>query len=74
METIKNKLIDRILVTKNKKLLEAINNILDSTQPDDIFSLTTDQIEMLLMSEQDIKNENLISESELNKSDSEWLH
>lgn len=73
LENIKNSLIDRILATKNEKLLEAINNIFDSTQSDEIISLSSEQIEMLLMSDNDIKAGSFISESELNKRDSEWL-
>ncbi len=74
LENIKNNLIDRILATKNEKLLKAISNIFDSTQREEIMSLTSEQIEMLVMSEKDIENGNLVSESELNKTDSEWLN
>ena len=73
LENIKNSLIDRILATKNERLLQAIKSIFDSTQTDDTISLTSEQIEMLLLSEQDIQTENFISESDLNKRDSEWL-
>ena len=74
IESIKNNLIDRILTTRNEKLLQAISNIFESTQSDDVLSLSSEQIEMLLMSEKDIENGNLISESELNDSDSKWLN
>jgi hypothetical protein len=74
IETIKNNLIDRILATRNEKLLQAISNIFESTQTDDMVSLSSEQIEMLLMSEKDIENGNLISESELDESDSKWLN
>ena len=74
LENIKNNLIDRILATKNEKLLKAISNIFDSTQRKEIMSLTSEQIEMLVMSEKDIENENFVSESELDKADSEWLN
>ena len=70
LENIKNNLIDRILATKNEKLLKAISNIFDSTQRKEIMSLTSEQIEMLVMSEKDIENENFVSESELDKADS----
>jgi len=73
LENIKNKLIDRILTSKNETFLEAINNIFESTQSQEIISLSSEQIEMLMMSEKDIKNGNIISESELEKSDSKWL-
>lgn len=73
LENIKNSLIDRILATRNEQLLEAIKNIFDSTQTEDIISLSTEQIEMLSMSEKDIENGKLVSESELSKRDSKWL-
>ncbi|NEW79249.1 MAG: hypothetical protein GZ086_07425 [Gelidibacter sp.] len=74
IDNIKNNLIDRILATKNEKLLKAISNIFESTQSDDIVSLTSEQIEMLLMSDKDIESGNIISESELNDADSKWLN
>ncbi len=73
LEVIKNSLIDRILATKNEKLLKAISNIFDSTQTNEIVTLSSEQIEMLQMSEKDIENDDVVSESELNKIDSEWL-
>ena len=73
LENIKNNLIDRILATKNEKLLEAIDRIFTSTQADETISLSSEQIEMLSMSERDIEAGNFISESDLDKQDSEWL-
>ncbi len=73
LENIKNSLIDRILATRNEQLLEAIKNIFDSTQSEEIISLSTEQIEMLSMSEKDIESGKFISETELNKRDSKWL-
>jgi len=69
LDNIKNSLIDRILATKNERLLEAINSIFDSTQSEEIVSLSSDQIEILLMSEEDIQTGKFISEFELNKRD-----
>ncbi len=63
IDNIKNNLIDRILATRNEKLLKAISNIFESTQSDDIVSFTSEQIEMLLMSDKDIESGNIISES-----------
>ncbi|KAB1158125.1 hypothetical protein [Flavobacterium luteum] len=73
LENIKNSLIDRILATRNEQLLEAIKSIFDSTQSEEIISLSTEQIEMLSMSEKDIEEGKLVSESELSKRDSKWL-
>ncbi|MBL7904356.1 MAG: hypothetical protein JNL22_04980 [Bacteroidales bacterium] len=75
IELIKTRLIDKILATKNRKLLEAIDTIFSSAlkEEDEILKLSSEQIEMLLMSEEDIKNNNLITETELQKLDKEWL-
>ena len=73
LENIKNSLIDRILATRNEQLLEAIKSIFDSTQSEEIISLSTEQIEMLSLSEMDIESGKFISETELNKRDSKWL-
>ena len=73
IDNIKNSLIDRILATKNERLLEALNSIFDSTQSDEIITFSSEQIEMLSMSEKDIEAGNFISESDLKKRDSEWL-
>jgi hypothetical protein len=73
LENIKNSLIDRILATRNEQLLEAIKSIFDSTQSEETISLSTEQIEMLSLSEMDIESGKFISETELNKRDSKWL-
>jgi hypothetical protein len=61
------------MVSRNENLLTAIEGILNSTETDEQLKLNSHQIEMLLMSEKDIKNGNLISESDLRKADSEWM-
>ncbi len=73
LNSIKNRLIDKILAARNEQFLEAIENIFVSTQKDEPISLSSEQIEMLMMSDEDIRNDNLISESELNKLDKKWL-
>jgi hypothetical protein len=73
LENIKNSLIDRILASRNEQLLEAIKNIFDSNPSEEIVSLTTEQIEMLVMSENDIENGKLVSEAELSERDAKWL-
>jgi len=73
IENLKNRLIDEILVTKNKQLLEAIEKIFTSTRNKNVVSLTSEQIEMLEMSDQDIENGNLVSESNLDKLDKQWF-
>ena len=69
IEMVKNRLIDRILVTRNRELLEAVDKLLTYTQDEEILALSSEQIELLMMSEQDIKYGNIISETDLKKSD-----
>ncbi|MDP5232096.1 MAG: hypothetical protein NWQ38_17005 [Cellulophaga sp.] len=73
LESLRNRLVDRIMVAKNEDLLAAIEAILNSAETDTELQLDSYQIEMLLLSEKDIENGNLISESELKKTDSEWM-
>jgi hypothetical protein len=69
MEDIKNRLIDRILVSNNEKLLKAIESIFLSVQDKEVLSLSSEQIEMLILSEADIRYGNVISEEELDNLD-----
>lgn len=73
LQNLKNRLIDRIMVTKNEKLLSAIEDIFNSTQSEEKLELNSEQIEMLLMSEKDIRENNLVSEEDIRKSDAEWM-
>tara|TARA_R110000851_G_scaffold93422_4_gene203589 strand:- start:2166 stop:2399 length:234 start_codon:yes stop_codon:yes gene_type:complete len=73
LDNLRSRLIDQIMVTKNEKLLAAIESILNSTEIDNQLTLDSHHIEMLLMSEMDIENDNLISESDLIKEDFEWM-
>jgi hypothetical protein len=45
-----------------------------ATQNNEVIHLSTVQLEMLKMSEDDIKNGRIVSEDELNKRDMQWLH
>lgn len=74
IDIVKNRLIDRIMVTNNEQLLSAIENIFNSTQTDDKLILDSHQIEMLMMSENDIQQGDLISESDLKDEDSKWMN
>jgi hypothetical protein len=73
LETLKSRLIDRIMVTGNEDLLVEIEDILNSRETSDRLKLDSYQIEMLLLSEEDIENGNLISDSDLRKADSVWM-
>lgn len=75
LEILKTRLIDRILLTGNQTLLETIDNIFTLSQnpANEVLDLTSEQIEMLMMSEEDIKSDRLITQEELDKSDEKWL-
>ncbi|NJW52365.1 hypothetical protein [Salinimicrobium oceani] len=70
---MKSRLIDRIMVSENEQLLNAIEGLLRATQEKEEISLTSEQIEMLQMSEVDIKENRLISEKDLMRQDEEWM-
>jgi nucleoside diphosphate kinase len=74
LDSIKNRLVDRILAVQDEKFLEAVEKIFVTTQKEEIVKLYSEQNEMLLMSDADIAAGNVVSESELDKLDSQWLY
>ncbi|MHA6278675.1 hypothetical protein ACXYMT_00705 [Salinimicrobium sp. CAU 1759] len=70
---MKSRLIDRIMVSENEQLLNAIEGLFSATQEKEEINLTSDQIEMLQMSEVDINENRLISEKDLMRQDEEWM-
>ena len=73
IDKLKSRLIDRIMISENEQLLNAIDEIFSSTQAEDEYRLDSHQIEMLLLSEDDIKYGNVVSEAELKKADAKWM-
>ncbi|MDT0646827.1 hypothetical protein RM545_09000 [Zunongwangia sp. F260] len=73
LDNIRNRLIDKILISRDEELLFAIDKIFDSAQSDEKLHLNSEQIELLLMSEKDIEEGKVISEDDLEKLDSEWM-
>lgn len=74
VDIIRNGIIDRLLSISDKNYLLAIRKIVDnSIVESDSIKLTSEQKLMLEMSEIDIKNGNIISQNDLDKSDLEWL-
>jgi len=73
LQKLRTRLIDKIMVSENEQLLNAIEDILIATQKDEKMNLTSEQIEMLIMSEKDIEQQRLISEDDLLKKDQEWM-
>ena len=73
IQKIKTQLINRILVTNNESLPDAVDVIFATVQPLEILSLSEEQIEMLMMSEFDIASGNVLSEKELDNLDGQWM-
>ncbi len=61
------------MISENSQLLATIEKILTSTEVEEKVNLTSEQIEMLMMSESDIENNRLILEEDLEKQDEKWL-
>ena len=74
LDVLRNSLIDRIIATNNEKLLKAVAGIFESTQSEEKVKLSSEQIDMLMMSESDINRGELVSEDDLIKTDLEWLN
>lgn len=73
IENLKTRLIDRILGTENEQLLEEVDSLLSSSSEPDVYKLDTYQLEILDMSQRDIQQGNVISESEVAKIDEQWM-
>ena len=73
-DTFRNRIIDKLLTINNREYLSALYKIIESSSPDsDLVELSEEQLLMLQMSDDDIKNDRLISYKELDKQDLEWL-
>ena len=72
IEQIRHSIIDKVLNIENEELLAAFNKIL-GTNAEGVLSLTKEQTEMLKMSDNDILNGDILSQSEIDKMDAKWL-
>ncbi len=73
LNDLRNQLIDQILKTKNEDLLHKISKIFDTSKKEEKNELNSFQIEMIQIGLKDIEIGNTISESDLEKLDSEWM-
>ncbi|MFA6924845.1 MAG: hypothetical protein WC223_11405 [Bacteroidales bacterium] len=73
-DILRNSIIDKLLTISNRDYLSALFQLVNSSTTDkDIVKLTDEQILMLQLSDNDIKDGKLISQSQLDKSDIKWL-
>ena len=74
IDNIRNGIIDKLLTISNKDYLSALYHLVESSSIDkDKVKLTEEQVLMLKLSDKDIKNGKLISQSQLDKDDLKWL-
>ncbi|WP_229724391.1 hypothetical protein [Winogradskyella forsetii] len=75
VDKIRNGLIEKILSIRNKEFLETLDKLVTfSASESDKVALTDEQKLMLQMSEEDVKNGELISQHEMDKRNLEWLN
>lgn len=74
IDNIRNNIIDKLLTITNKEYLSALYQMVQNSAIDnDKVKLTEEQILMLQMSDDDIKNGRLIEQKQLDKEDLKWL-
>ncbi|MFA9187508.1 hypothetical protein AAGV33_03550 [Flavobacterium sp. FBOR7N2.3] len=73
-DNIRNSIIDKLLTISNKDYLLALYKLVSTSNiNEETIQLSEAQILMLNMSEEDIKNNRIVSQEELDKMDLEWL-
>lgn len=68
-------LLDKLISVQDINILQKINDLIgnvDINSP--VFKVTDAQNQMLLKSEEDIRNGNIISNDELNAEEDQWLN
>ena len=74
VDIIRNGIIDKLLAISDQYYLLALQRLINSSKVEENkITLTKEQKLMLEMSENDIQNGRLISQSDLDKSDLDWL-
>lgn len=74
VDLIRNNIIDKLMTITNKDYLSALNKLVNaSSVENDTIKLSKEQILMLQLSDNDIKDGRLISQSQVDKSDLQWL-
>ncbi len=74
IDVLRDSIIDKLLTISNKDYLAALYQLVDKSSAEgNTVELTEEQVVMLKMSEHDIKNGRLLTQSEIDKSDLKWL-
>ena len=73
-DNIRNNIIDKLLTISNKEYLTALYKLINtSSVNNNAIKLSEDQLFMLNLSEDDIKNNRVVSQEKLDEIDLEWL-
>ena len=73
-DMLRNNIIDKLLTISNEDYLSALYQLVNSSSVDhDTIQLTEEQVLMLQLSDNDIKNGKVISQNQLDKDDLQWL-
>ncbi len=72
---LRNSLIDKLMTISSKGYLEALHTLVNrSASQNNIVALSDAQVEMLKMSEEDIKQGRFVSQEQLDAEDTAWLN
>lgn len=73
-EQIRNNLIDKLLTIRNKNIISALDNLLETTIKEKSIYKTSEQQKFIFKaSELDIQNWDLLSDEEINREEDSWL-
>lgn len=73
-DNIRNNIIDKLLTISNKEYLTALYKLIStSSVNNNAIKLSEEQLFMLNLSEDDIKNNRVVSQEKLDEIDLEWL-
>ena len=74
VDNLKYTILDKLISVNDKGLLEKINHLIGDIDLEETQIKVSDgQRQMLINSEQDILNKNLISDKEVNEEEEQWL-
>jgi len=74
IDVLRDSIIDKLLTISNKDYLAALYQLVDKSSAEgNTVKLTEKQVVMLKMSEHDIENGRLLTQTEIDKSDLKWL-
>ncbi len=74
VDNLKYSILDKLISVNDKGLLEKINDLIGDVDLEETQIKVSDaQRQMLINSEQDILNRNLLSDEEVNEEEEQWL-